>query len=115
MALPKIGSRKINVDGFQYTWIASGNDGWIDLIVCSSKGQGQKLLAQFDYESFHLVTEESSALKQQFVITPVVVRQVIKYGLASGWTPEKRAPELRLGLLDHKIDIKRDENPETKK
>ena len=106
MALPKKDSRKINVDGHQYSWIASGNDGWIDLIICSSKGPGQKLLAQFDYHSFHVVMENSKLLKQKLSITPFIVRQVIKYGIESGWTPEKKNTELRLGFLDNKVDIK---------
>ena len=106
MALPKKDSRRINVDGHQYSWITSGNDGCIDLIICSSECSGQRLLAQFDYHSFHMVAEDSKSLKQKLSITPFIVRQVIIYGIESGWTPEKRNSELRLGFLDNKIDMK---------
>lgn len=106
MALPKKDRRKITVDGHQYFWIASGNDGWIDLIICSANGPGQKLFAGFEYHSFQLTTENSTHLKQALSITPFIVRQVIHYGLKSGWTPEIRTSDLGLGFLDDKIDIR---------
>ena len=104
MAFPKKGLRKINIDGHDYFWIASGNDGYIDLIICLANGIGQKLFANFDYHSFEIPTENYS--KQRFSITPHIVRQVIEYGLKHGWTPEKKSADLRLGPLDEKIDIK---------
>ena len=106
MALPKKDRRKITVDGHQYFWIASGNDGYIDLIICSANIPGQKLFAGFDYHSFHINTENSTHLKQALSITPFIVRQVIQYGINSGWTPEKKNADLGLGFLDDKIDIK---------
>jgi hypothetical protein len=108
MALPKKDRRKITVDGHPYFWIASGNDDFIHLIICSANVPGQKLLAQFNYHSFRFTTGN---LKQTLSITPFIVRQVIQYGINSGWTPEKRSSELWLGFLDNKIDLKL--NPET--
>jgi hypothetical protein len=78
----------------------------IDLIICSANVSGQKLLARFDYHSIRLTTENSTLLKQDLSITPFIVRQVIHYGINSGWTPERRASDLHLGFLDNKIDIK---------
>lgn len=104
MALPQKGTRKINVNGQGYSWIASGNDDFIQLVICSSSGRGQKLLTQFEYHSFKSTTDNS--LRQRLIITPNIVRQVIDYGLKQGWTPEKRANDLRLGFFDNKIDIK---------
>ena len=106
MALPKKDRRKITVDGHQYFWIASGNDDFIHLIICSANVPGQKLLAQFDYHSFHIITADSTQLKQTLSITPFIVRQVIQYGINSGWTPEKKNSDLGLGFLDNKIDLK---------
>jgi hypothetical protein len=103
MGLSKKGSRKISVDGINYLWIASGNDGWIDLIIGSSLGQGQKLFAQFNYNLFE--DPVSLRLKQGLSITPNIVRQVINYGLQFGWTPEEKVPDLNIGYLDNKIDI----------
>ncbi|MFZ4796237.1 MAG: hypothetical protein ACOYMA_02015 [Bacteroidia bacterium] len=82
MAFPKKGTRKINIDGCDYSWIASGNDGWIDLIICLTNGTGQKLFAQFSYHSFKIPTDTYT--KQQLSITPSIVRQVIEYGLKYG-------------------------------
>ena len=104
MALPKKSIRKINIYGQDYSWIASGNDDFINLIISSSNGLGQKLLTQFDYHSFQSPTD--NCLRQRLSITPSLVRQVIEYGLNQGWTPGKRARDLRLGFLDDKIDIK---------
>jgi len=85
MALPKKGIRKINVKGHYYSWIASGNDDFIQLIICSSSGQGQKLLTQFDYHhSFKSATD--NCLRQQLSITPNIVRKVIDYGLKQVWS-----------------------------
>lgn len=106
MAFPKKDRRKITVDGHQYFWIASGNDGYIDLIICSANIPGQKLFAQFDYHSFHINTGDSRQLIQTLSITPFIVRQVIQYGINSGWTPEKKNSDLGLGFLDNKIDLK---------
>jgi hypothetical protein len=113
MALPKKNSRKINIDGIQYSWIASGNDDYIELVICSSTGDGQKLLAQFDYHPIYIDKEET-ILEQQFIITPIVVRQVIEYGLTSGWSPEKRGVELRLGYLNNMVHYKLSEKIKTK-
>lgn len=105
MAIPRKGSRKISVGGYQYLWMATGNDGWIDLIVCISSGEGQKLKAQFNYHSVHLPVENAFRLTQKLNITPFIVKQVIIYGLNLGWTPGKKDSDLNLGFLDDKIDM----------
>ena len=99
MSIPRKGSRKITVDGRQYTWIATGNDDVIDLVVCDNDSNGQKLQAQFKYQ----IDYTSRPAVYNFVITPAIVRQVILYGLAQGWTPTQRNPHLQLGFLDDKI------------
>lgn len=49
MGLPKKAPRKITIDGVRYAWIASGNDGGIDLTVKEAEGKGQRLTVQFEY------------------------------------------------------------------
>ena len=98
MALPKKRYRKISVNDKQYYWIASGNDGHIDLIIVSGETSFQKLFAQFDYKSDFI-----SKTVRQFVITPKIVRQVIIYGLKNGWVPEQKGTDLNLGFIDGEI------------
>lgn len=108
MTLPKKGTRKIVIDGYSYSWIASGNDGWIDLIICSTYEPGQKLLAQFSYLSFYIETDIStnSEIKQGLTIPPSLVKKVIEYGINSGWSPDKKGTDLQLGCLDKKLGFK---------
>ncbi|MEZ0368090.1 MAG: hypothetical protein ACAI44_03275 [Candidatus Sericytochromatia bacterium] len=88
MALPLKGSRKITCEGFDYLWIATGNDGWIDLTVQLRDSEGQKLTASFDYASE--ITEEDEGRqrhRQRRRITPALVRELILWALDQGWDP----------------------------
>lgn len=110
MAIPTKGSRRISVDNQQYTWVASGNDGWIDLLICASTRSGQKLLASFGYHQT-LIPEEGGSYRivsgSQFIITPAVVREVILYGLSHGWHPLEKGSDLQLKQLDEEIEAVR--------
>ncbi|WP_299886043.1 hypothetical protein [uncultured Lacinutrix sp.] len=91
MSFPKKKSRKIIVNGHEYFWIASGDieyDEKLNLYIISAKTNGQKLIAQLDY------------------ITPHIVRQVIVYGLKNGYNPEEKGEDLNLGRLNDKLNIK---------
>ncbi|MAQ19862.1 MAG: hypothetical protein CMN30_34295 [Sandaracinus sp.] len=90
--------RRITVDGQGYHWVASGNDAWIDLRVMADVQPSQQLACMFDYH------------QGRFVVTPHIVRQVIEYGLTHEWKPLEPAPELWLGHLDGKIDLRLDES-----
>ena len=107
MTLPKKGSRIISIGDFQYRWMASGNDGWIDLYVELDGGQGQGLAAKFDYhhEKYHF--EKSIRLKQQFSLTPDIVKQTIELGKKLGWQPDEKGKALNLGHLDEKVTWKK--------
>jgi hypothetical protein len=101
MAIPKNVSRKIIVSGNQYTWVASGNDGFIALIICDSEVKGQKLLAQLDYYTRQGVGRSIQCLS----ITPAVVEQVINYGIMQGWVPKERKKDLNLYSIDDKLAL----------
>jgi hypothetical protein len=100
MAIPKKGLRKIVVNGQHYQWIAKGNDGYIDLIICDSTRKGQLLRTSFHY--YHTLMPKEWGYHivpgSQFVITPSVVEEVIVYGLAQGWTLLKRGGSLGLAV-----------------
>jgi hypothetical protein len=112
MALPKKGIRKITVNGSKFGWNANGNDGWIDLYVGSLDDNGQLLTASFRYhhntfEKFDKNNGEvtSYGIKQRFVITSGIVKQVIELGLLKGWKPKEKGKQLNLGYLDEVIKL----------
>lgn len=98
MGLPSKNRRNIVVGGKTYVWIASGNDGYLDLIISFSNGQGQKLCAQFSYEAFNQPID--MLVSRQISITPSIVKQVIIHGLQLGWTPEKTGKDIWLRFMD---------------
>lgn len=112
MALPKKGLRKIIVDDFRYGWSATGNDGWISLTVAPLDNEGQILTTSFAYHSKVIEKGETEdgvkwqKLKQQLIITPNIVKQVIEYALKNGWNPIEKAPQFRISHMDDKVDLR---------
>ena len=100
MAFNKKKKRRIFVNCQEYYWSAKGNDTCITLSIMVDIQGGQKLMCCFDYHN------DEQDRENQFIITPYIVQQVIKYGLENGWTPLKKAKELKLGYLDEKIDLR---------
>lgn len=116
VALPKKKLRHITVGDVRYAWSATGNDGWISLTVCPCEFDGQILCTSFGYQYFpdsrreerHFQTGEvictSYPLNQHKIITPAVVRQVIKYAIKHGWQPEDKGL-FKLPTLDGVIEL----------
>jgi hypothetical protein len=86
--------RKITVGDHDFFWVATGNDGYIDLCVSSEIKGSPKLLTAFDYH----YDAQSSA--KQFVVTPFIVRQVIEHALQNGWKPFEKGRDLELPAAD---------------
>jgi len=111
MALPKKGIRKINVNEHIFAWSATGNDGFISLSIVSSEINGQLLTCNFDYHHKEIGRtklddgEEIIHYKQQFIITPKIVKRVIEYALMSGWNPFEKGKQLNLYSMDEKINL----------
>lgn len=97
MGLPKKTSRNIVVNDIEYSWIASGNDDIINLIITLKENSGQKLFAHFDYWN---VTENE---KIRMEITPEVVRKVIEYGILNGWKANERGKNVDIGIMNDKL------------
>ena len=85
MTLPKKGSRSISIDGCEFRYKVSGNDGWIDVLIELEAGRGQKLKAVFDY---HTELSEGGMRHQERKVTPSIIRQLIQHALSIGWQPE---------------------------
>ncbi|QNR24878.1 hypothetical protein [Croceimicrobium hydrocarbonivorans] len=107
MAIPKPGSRVITVEDQIYRWMASGNDGWIDLYIELDGEKGQRLMVKFDYHHKRIQTNDSVSLQQQFLVTPDIVRQTIDYGKKNGWKPSEKGKPLDLNHIDDKINWKK--------
>ncbi len=85
MGIATKGSSVITVHDAKYRWVVSGNDGFLDLVIETAEGHGQRLVIQLDYEMGQ--------------ITPRFVRQLILTGLATGWTPSTRARQIYVRLI----------------
>lgn len=95
MAIPRKGSRTIEVDGVSYRWKVTGNDMVIDVLIEEDNREGQKLRAMFDY---HNETSEGKMKKQERLVTPGVIKALIVFGLNNGWAPDMK------GRTDYGID-----------
>jgi hypothetical protein len=87
MAIARKGARKIIVEGESYRWIVSPDDEpGLGIVVEKDDGHGQRLVVWVEHGN---------------IVTPALVRRVILYALAQGWTPaarkHKRQISLRLG------------------
>lgn len=94
MSLPKKNSRNINVNNTEYSWVASGNDDIIYLIICLKESSGQKLIALFQYVNMI----ENNLIEVQ--ITPLVVKQVIEQAIKNGWNPNKKDKDFNIGIMN---------------
>lgn len=81
MSINKKGSRKIMVENTEFRWSATGNDGWITIIICSLDSDTVKLVGTFQYhDEYSIIKDERGAYKRtkgQIIITNRVIRQII--------------------------------------
>jgi hypothetical protein len=85
MALPKKGRRTILIRQKTYHWVASGNDGYILLVIERAQQPMLKLLVQVDYEDDTSAQSERRH-SQTTVISSSLVRRAIEHALSCGWS-----------------------------
>jgi hypothetical protein len=98
MALAKKKSRLIHVDGDDYRWAVSPDDGFMVLVVERAQGPGSRLLVYTGYDELLLPKPGGAGFlrSSQIEITPGFVRRWVDYALAHGWTPAIPGREFRL-------------------
>lgn len=111
MAFTRKKKRRIVVDGYLLYWVATGDDGWINLSIMSDVEGAGLVLASFDYHHVQVPLPNGGfRLTDQFVITPYIAAQVARLALDEGWKPCEKGENLRLGPVDSRIDLRLDQN-----
>jgi hypothetical protein len=115
MGLPRKRARVIVVDGRRYRWLPTyARITWCDapcplrLAVQLEGGRGQRLLVHFDGQK---VVGETTWVFPRYgsEVTPAIVADIIRAGLAAGWEPEasRRPP----AVLDGERFLRLPEDP----
>lgn len=109
MAKSKKNARNIVVADVKYRWRATGNDGWISLVVWPDDLPGPMIASSFDYDQTETpLGNGRTALSRQIVITNRLVRQVIEYALRKfHYDPHTKGKQLNLRRVDKAIDLSR--------
>jgi hypothetical protein len=80
MAINKKGSRKIVVEEHEFRWRATGNDGWITVVIWPVENENSRLVGTAQYHSNLLkVNEGQYSATDQIVITNRIIREIILY------------------------------------
>ena len=108
MAVSKKAARKISVGDVKYRWRATGNDGWISLVVWPHTLAGDKIVCGFGYQQTETPMADIKGgfhLSRQLVVTNRLVRRVLEHALANGYDPRTHSKgQLNLGSADALID-----------
>lgn len=83
MALSKKGSRKIMVDDHEFRWRATGNDGWISVVIWPAENDDCRIVSSIKYHNDWKKTDEGEySSKSQIVVTNRMIRTIIlHYGV----------------------------------
>ena len=88
MTLPRRKSRRIEVEGTAYRWLASGSDEGINVYVELAENPGQLLCRTYDYRY-----DEAG---NQIPVASGDVASLIRSAIERGWVPDKRGPDFRI-------------------
>ena len=78
MAVSKKGSRNISIDGYDFKWRATGNDGWITVIVWPVSNEDSRAVASIDYHhDMRKVAEDCYTSDSQLIVTNRIIKELI--------------------------------------
>ena len=73
-------SRNITVEGHQFKWRATGNDGWISIVIWSAGNIGSRVTASIEYHhEMKKKIDGTYVSKSQLVVTNRIIRAIILY------------------------------------
>lgn len=99
-------SRKIGVEGIEYRWRATGNDGYISIGVWPTNNIGPFIKGIFGYHETWIYKGGGAwkSAGNQVVITNRIIRRIIEHAIkAHGYDPQVQGKELNLKVLDEVI------------
>jgi hypothetical protein len=107
MAKSKKAARNIVVHDVKYRWRATGNDGWISLVVWPDDLPGPPIACSLDYFQTRVPTGDGAfLLTQQIVVTNRIVRRVIDYALRElDYDPRVKGKQVTIRHVDNLIDL----------
>lgn len=83
MAVNKRESRKITIEGIEFRWRASGNDGSITVIIWPVNRDTVRLIGNFEYHHEFIKHPDESGcykrIKGQIIITNRVIKKIIDH------------------------------------
>jgi len=104
MAINKKGSRKIVVDESEFRWRATGNDGWISVVIWPVENENSRYVGSVGYYSkMEQVGNGWHRAVEQILITNRVIRAaILHYGVTEIIANDG---QVNIGPLEEIIDI----------
>ncbi len=104
MAVSRKNSRKIIVDGAEFRWRATGNDGWITVVVWPVSNDRSRLVGTIGYHHERIRTAGDRYIERgQIVVTNRLIRQLIlHYGVED---LHSNNGQINAGELESIVDI----------
>lgn len=107
MAKSKKDARNIVVHDVKYRWRATGNDGWISLVIWPDDLPGPPIACSLGYDQTSVpMANGAVALTRQIVITNRIVRRVIDHAIRDHeYDPRTKGKQLDLRHVDRAVDL----------
>jgi hypothetical protein len=103
----KKGSRRIVIQGVEYRWRATGNDGYISIGIWPSNNIGPFIKGNLRYHEtpIGIGGGAQSSPGDQIVVTNRIIKRIIEHAVAAfAYDPQVRGKELNLKALDEMVE-----------
>jgi hypothetical protein len=102
------GSRRITVDGIEYRWRATGNDGYISIGIWPSDNVGAYIQGNIRYHETWIENGDGSrsSAGDQVIVTNRIIRRIIRHAIGRhGYNPGVQGAQLNLKALDGVVSL----------
>jgi len=80
MTVSKKGNRNITVDEHDFKWRATGNDGWINIVLWPVSNEDSRVVASIEYHhEMKEVGEGHFTSQSQLVVTNRIIKELIMH------------------------------------